>query len=55
MAFIDAEIFAALAKLEPQNKDLKAKSKDLLLKIMKESTPIALKERVQRRLAADET
>ncbi len=54
MMFIDSEIFSALAKLEPQNKDLKAKSQDLLLKIMRGSPPTALKERVQRRIAADE-
>ena len=46
MQLIAAEILAAEAKLDPQNqKDLQAKSKDLLLQIINEQTASALVER----------
>ncbi len=48
MQLIDAEIFAAQAKLDlAHQKDLQAKSKDLLLQIVKEPTALALRERAQ--------
>ncbi len=46
MQLIEAEILHAKAKLDPQNqKDLQAKSKDLLLQIIKEQSATALLER----------
>ncbi len=55
MDLIDAEIWVLEAKIDPQNqKDLKAKSKNLLLQIMEKPIASCLKERVQK-LLADET
>lgn len=48
MRLIEAEILAAQAKLDPEHeKDLQAKSKDLLLQIMNEPNTLALHERVR--------
>lgn len=48
MQLIEAEILQAQAKLDPQNQiDLQAKSKDLLLQIIKDQTTNALLERAK--------
>ncbi len=55
MKLIDAEIALNEAKIHPHlQKDLRAKSKDLLLQIMKTPAASSLKERAQK-LLADET
>lgn len=52
MKFIDAEILAADAKMDPEKeKDLQAKSKTLLLQIMQESNVSCLKKRIEKSLA----
>lgn len=48
LQLIDAEVLASRAKLEPQNqKELRAKSKDLLLKIVNEQSATALLQRAR--------
>ncbi len=55
MKLIDAEILATQGEMdEPNQKDLKAKAKGLLLEIMNEPVVASLEERV-RKLLADET
>ena len=53
LQLIDAEILASQAKLDPQNqKELRAKSKDLLLQIVNEQTATALLGRARMLLAS---
>lgn len=55
MLFLDANLMALESNLHPENKDLKAMSKDLLLRVRDEpSTTVSLMTRV-RKLLADET